>query len=37
MVVHGKAAAWHELAGGAEQIVTPFNGFIMENLGILGE
>ncbi|MCY7166558.1 hypothetical protein [Streptococcus gallolyticus] len=35
--VHGKAAAWHELAGGAEQIVTPFNGFIMENLGILGE
>lgn len=35
--IHGKAAPWGDMSGGAEQIATPFNGNIMENLGILKE
>lgn len=31
----GTAAAWGDLVGGAEQIVTPFNGNILQKLGIL--
>ncbi|QHF54396.1 MULTISPECIES: hypothetical protein [Streptococcus] len=33
--VHGKAAPWEELVGGAEQIVPPLNGMDMINLGII--
>lgn len=31
----GKAASWGDMTGGAEQIVTPFDGLTMEDLGIM--
>jgi hypothetical protein len=31
----GKVAAWGDLIGGAGQIVTPFNGRILKDLGII--
>ncbi|SMC29604.1 Protein of unknown function [Clostridium acidisoli DSM 12555] len=31
----GTAASWGDLKGGAEQIVTPFNGYILKDLGII--
>ena len=31
----GKAAAWGDLKGGAEQIVTPFNGKMLKELGMI--
>lgn len=31
----GAAASWGDLKGGAEQIVTPFNGYILKDLGII--
>ena len=35
--VHGKAAEWGDMSGGAEQIVTPFGGIDMLNMGIMEE
>ena len=35
--VHGKTAEWGDMSGGAEQIVTPFGGIDMLNMGIIGE
>uniref|UniRef100_UPI000462CF08 hypothetical protein n=1 Tax=Streptococcus suis TaxID=1307 RepID=UPI000462CF08 len=35
--VHGKAAAWGDMSGGAEQIVTPFGGSDMLKLGMMEE
>ncbi|MBF0776806.1 MULTISPECIES: hypothetical protein [Streptococcus] len=35
--VHGKAAPWGDMSGGAEQIVPPFNGEIMRDLGMMKE
>uniref|UniRef100_UPI0014617070 hypothetical protein n=1 Tax=Streptococcus orisratti TaxID=114652 RepID=UPI0014617070 len=35
--IHGKAASWGDMSGGAEQIVTPFNGQTMNELGIQKE
>ncbi|MGT2737011.1 hypothetical protein ACVRXS_07655 [Streptococcus orisratti] len=33
--IHGKAAPWGDMIGGAEQIVTPFNGQDMLDLGMI--
>lgn len=33
--IHGKAAPWGDMIGGAEQIVTPFSGQDMLDLGIM--
>lgn len=33
--VHSKAAPWGNMSGGAEQIVTPFDGLTMEDLGMM--
>ena len=35
--VHGKAAGWGDMSGGAEQIVTPFRGDVMLDLGMMEE
>ncbi|RSI62745.1 hypothetical protein D8865_02180 [Streptococcus mitis] len=35
--VHGKAAEWGDMSGGAEQIVTPFGGIDMLNMGMMEE
>ena len=35
--VHGKAAEWGDMSGGAEQIVTPFRGDVMLDLGMMEE
>ena len=35
--VHGKAAEWGDMSGGAEQIVTPFRGDVMLDLGLMEE
>ena len=35
--VHGKAAEWGDMSGGAEQIVTPFGGIDMMNVGMMEE
>jgi hypothetical protein len=31
----GTAASWGDLKGGAEQIVTPFDGYTLQKLGVL--
>ena len=36
-VVHGKTAEWGDMSGGAEQIVTPFRGDVMLDLGMMEE
>lgn len=33
--VRGKAATWGDMSGGAEQLVTPFNGLDMKHLGMM--
>ena len=33
----GIAAEWGDMSGGAEQIVTPFGGDVLEKIGILKE
>lgn len=35
--LHGKAAEWGDMLGGAEQIVTPFRGDVMLDLGMMEE
>ena len=35
--VHGKAAEWGDMSGGAEQIVTPFGEIDMLNMGMMEE
>ncbi|WP_449459328.1 hypothetical protein [Streptococcus suis] len=35
--VRGKAAAWGDMSGGAEQIVTPFGGDTILDLGMMKE